>query len=480
MPTQTSLLYDCASLSSDTNLLIVGRKPLLKQYTPPEDLGESWDAMLKSLVPADAGSVTGTWVGSRRVWVAMLPERCSRHNSPTRAWAIPGLVKKCAGKSDLNVVLLTDKRDRIPGMAMAVARAFPIYDRKSGKQKQRTVKVCGLAGTESGFQSVKDDTIQPTLDGIRLAARLFDTPPDELSTDAFVEEARAVVSQFGGEISVIAGEDLDRQGFGGLWGVGRAATRKPALVTLKWSPANATRSVAWVGKGIVYDTGGLSIKTKTGMPGMKGDMGGAAAVLGAFCAAVRIKVDYEIMAVLCLAENAVGPDSIRPDDILSLRSGKTVEVNNTDAEGRLVLGDGVAWAAEHSPDLIIDLATLTGAALVATGKVHAALYCNDDAVETAAVKAGRSVGEPAHPLVYAPELFRKEFKSSVADMKNSVKDRANAQSSCAGQFVGNHLPEPSPRWLHIDLAGPSWGAGGRGTGYGVGLLLALGPGPTVE
>jgi probable aminopeptidase NPEPL1 len=197
-------------------------------------------------------------------------------------------------------------------------------------------------------------------------------------------------------------------------------------------------------------------------------------VLAAFEAAVRLGSTTAITAVLCLAENSVGPESTRPDDILTMRSGKTVEVNNTDAEGRLVLADGLAWLCEGDrPDELFDLATLTGAALVATGKVHAALYCSDEALEQRVLAVGRAVGEPCHALPYAPELFRKEFRSPVADMKNSVKDRANAQSSCAGQFIANHLPAGAPPWCHIDLAGPAESADGRGTGFGVGLLLGL-------
>ena len=209
------------------------------------------------------------------------------------------------------------------------------------------------------------------------------------------------------------------------------------------------------------------------MPGMKMDMAGAAAVLAAFEAAVQLGLDKRLTAILCIAENAVGPNATRPDDILTMYSGKTVEVNNTDAEGRLVLADGVAWASKHrSPDIIVDMATLTGAQAAATGKRHAALYCNDDALEQEAVEAGRRSGDLAHPLPYCPEFFRKEFNSLVADMKNSVKDRGNAQSSCAGQFVGNHLDKYTGKWLHIDMAAPAK-RNGRGTGYGVGLLLAL-------
>src|SRR5690606_14507924 len=180
----------------------------------------------------------------------------------------------------------------------------------------------------------------------------------------------------------IQGEELERRGFGGLWNVGKTAEEKPALVILRYEPKGATQHVAWVGKGIVYDTGGLSIKTRGNMAGMKCDMGGAAAVMGAFVAAMEQKPNVAITALLCLAENAVGPSAYRPDDIITLYSGKTVEINNTDAEGRLVLGDGVAYASKHlSPDVIVDLATLTGAQLIATGKRHASIVCNDPELE---------------------------------------------------------------------------------------------------
>jgi probable aminopeptidase NPEPL1 len=154
-------------------------------------------------------------------------------------------------------------------------------------------------------------------------------------------------------------------------------------------------------------------------------------------------------------------------------SGKTVEVNNTDAEGRLVLADGIAWALRHvHPDVLIDLATLTGAQLVATGKRHAAIVSNDAELEAACIVAGRTSGELVHPLPYCPEMFRAEFKSEVADMRNSVKDRMNAQSSCAAQFIADHMGDATTPWLHVDIAGPAE-ADNRATGYGVGLLLTL-------
>ena len=245
--------------------------------------------------------------------------------------------------------------------------------------------------------TIDTDALSILLEEVRFAARLVDTPTAELHTEAFVELARETAADVGANIDILEGESLAHAGLGGLWGVGRAATRPPALVILDYTPQNPTpetKTIGWVGKGIVYDTGGLSLKGKTGMPGMKTDMGGAAAVIGAFRAAVRRKPKHRILALLCLAENAIGPEATRPDDILSMYSGRTVEINNTDAEGRLVLADGVAYLTRHhKPDVVIDLATLTGAQLVATGHRHAAIVCNDDTLEDIAVKVGRATGD---------------------------------------------------------------------------------------
>ncbi|MCK6502293.1 leucyl aminopeptidase family protein [Myxococcota bacterium] len=478
MPTRTDLTFtaDLTTFATLPQVLVIGRRARLQDPALRQALGvddATWAALLEDADPGDEGATAETRLPGeppRRVVLGVLPEACSRHNSPARAWAIPAMVDKVGGKKDAGVILAVDGTDTALASAMAVARALPLFDRKSGETGSRTVTLAAF--TPAG--PAEEARGPAAVDAVRLACRLFDTPTAELHTDAFVAEALAVASAAGASATVIQGQALVEQGLGGLHAVGRTAIHGPALVALVHAPAGAVRTVALVGKGIVYDTGGLSLKGKDHMPTMKGDMGGAAAVLAAFQALVQVGCPHKLVAVLCLAENAIGPDAYRPDDIITCYSGKTVEINNTDAEGRLVLADGVAWACrQHAPDVLVDLATLTGAALVATGKVHAGVYCNDEELETATVAAGRRAGEPVHPFVYAPELFRKEFKSKVADMKNSVKDRNNAQSSCAGQFIANHLPEPAPAWVHVDIAGPAWGSGDRGTGYGVGLLIEL-------
>jgi len=210
------------------------------------------------------------------------------------------------------------------------------------------------------------------------------------------------------------------------------------------------------------------------MSHMKADMGGAAAVLNSFATIVQNKLNVRVHALLCLAENAIGPKAFRNDDILHMYSGKTVEINNTDAEGRIVLGDGVAYASKNlNPNIIIDIATLTGAQLVNTGIVHAGILTPLEDTEQRAINAGKKTGDLVFPFLYARELLISTFDSKVADMKNSVSDRANAQASCAGHFVESHLhADYKGEWLHVDIAGPSFQSD-RATGYGTALLYQI-------
>ncbi len=464
------------SLPAAATLVVVGRADRLGAddvvAALPEGVAAVWPSMLESVSAGDAGGATTTWVDGTpsRVVVGVLPEPCSRHNSPARPHAVASLVGKAPSKGDVAVLLAVDEADHAFAAGCAASRAFPTYSRKEAESEDRTVSIASLA--PSGPVDVPA-RLAPAAEGIRLAQNLVDQPTSELHTKAFADLAERWAAELGCSVVRVEDEELDAQGFGGLWGVGKAAVNGPALVVLTHDPDGAEETLAWVGKGIVYDTGGLSIKGKTNMPGMKTDMGGAAAVLGAFVAAVKSGAKSRIHAILCLAENSVAANATRPDDILHMYSGKTVEVNNTDAEGRLVLGDGVAYANKHlDPTVICDLATLTGAQLIATGKRHAGIVCNDDDLEARCVAAGKSSGDLVHPLPYVPEFFRKEFRSVVADLKNSVKDRMNGQSSCAGQFVAEHLGDFAGEWLHIDLAGPS-SADERGTGFGVALLLDL-------
>jgi probable aminopeptidase NPEPL1 len=275
-------------------------------------------------------------------------------------------------------------------------------------------------------------------------------PPNLLHPDSYADFVRNMVSDLRDEghsvgLEVIRGEELVALGLNGLYGVGKSATHPACLVHLSYvppilgedTPAPA-KSICLVGKGITYDTGGLSLKSKEGMPTMKRDMGGSAGVLGAFRslvldgASLASATPTPIHALLCIAENGIGPDATRPDDVHVMFSGKTVEINNTDAEGRLVLSDGCAYAAKLlNPELIIDMATLTGAQGIATGKRHAALYCSDEQLERYAIEMGKFSGDLAHPVSPPPPL---------------ILSSLTLLSSC--HTVLNSSPLSSPlRWL---------------------------------
>eukprot|EP00322_Chrysochromulina_rotalis_P001467 CAMPEP_0115851750 /NCGR_PEP_ID=MMETSP0287-20121206/12641_1 /TAXON_ID=412157 /ORGANISM="Chrysochromulina rotalis, Strain UIO044" /LENGTH=519 /DNA_ID=CAMNT_0003305789 /DNA_START=33 /DNA_END=1592 /DNA_ORIENTATION=+ len=504
-PRPVNLVFEPPSRAVSRRYVIVGTKEALlcdatKDLLPLGLPVPRWEYLVSL---AEAGSsiegATSQWMftaadGSpSTILAAVLPDACSRHASPVRPHAVTSLVKGSTKPTDLLVVL--DDAAYAGGTACAIGRAYPIFSAKTRRagsadeddDEPPTVRI-GFA-TRDG--PLRNDYVPyaAAAAGVRRAARLVDLPPDKLTTTAFVGEAKAAMERLTSqgrkvECEVISGEALRDGGYGGLWGVGKGAEEPPALVVLSHAPPDAKETVCLVGKSIVYDTGGLSLKTKDGMPGMKSDCGGGAATLAAFEAAVEIGLPegMALHLVLCIAENAIGPSALRNDDIITCLSGLTCEINNSDAEGRLVLADGVAHATavparlpglEGQPDRVIDMATLTGAQLIATGKRHAAIVSNDERAEAAAVAAGRLSGDMVHPLPFAPEFHFPEFKSQVADMKNSVKDRSNAQSSCAATFIHEHLhPEYKGSWVHVDLAGPAW-IEDRGTGFGVGLALGM-------
>ncbi|XP_077982867.1 putative aminopeptidase NPEPL1 [Glandiceps talaboti] len=487
------LKYSSTVSPSDPNdrpVVIIGQLHYLasipfdavKPKLEPRVDGEGFRAAVKCLHPSPTDTCS-LWFNNATV--AALPLKASRHNCPSRAHSITKLVRICLTGVGDECVLLVCERSDVFASACAVARAFSLFSRKSGSTKSskaRTVTVEFVlvgAGKDNPLTEAEAQALETTANSIRLTARIVDTPCNEMNTDHFLQEVQTAVDNLNTEgrnvkLTVIRGEDLNEKGFGGIYGVGKASVNPPALAVLSYTPESATQTISWVGKGIVYDTGGLSIKGKTSMPGMKRDCGGAAAILGAYIAAVKQGFKENLHAVLCLAENSVGPNATRPDDVHIMYSGRSVEINNTDAEGRLVLADGVSYASRDlKSDIIVDMATLTGAQGICTGKLHGAILTNNEKWETACVKAGKTSGDLVFPLVYCPELHFHEFASAIADMKNSVGDRGNAQSSCAGLFIGAHIGFDFPGiWLHIDMASPCH-SGERATGYGVALLLSL-------
>ncbi|MGZ4694573.1 MAG: leucyl aminopeptidase [Acidimicrobiales bacterium] len=313
-------------------------------------------------------------------------------------------------------------------------------------------------------------------DGVVLARDLVNTPGGELTPSALAQAAVEIAERDGMQVSVLTTDDIVAAGLGGLLGVNRGSEQPPRFIELCYAPEGARLSLALVGKGITFDSGGLSLKTAAGMTNMKDDMGGAAAILGAMSAITAVAPKVKVTAYIPSTDNMTGGDATRVGDVLRIRNGKTVEVLNTDAEGRLILADGLAMASEAEPDAILDLATLTGAVEVALGsKVAGLLGSNEawvDQVREAAARSGERVWQL--PMI---DDYRPHLDSEVADLKNIGK-AGQAGTIVAGLFLREFVGEGIP-WAHLDIAGTAWTEADdvestRGaTGYGVRLLLEL-------
>ncbi|MBC7557924.1 MAG: leucyl aminopeptidase [Dermatophilaceae bacterium] len=311
------------------------------------------------------------------------------------------------------------------------------------------------------------------------ARDLVNQAPNELFPETFAALVKARAAGSGVKVSILDEAGLTKGAFGGHLTVGSGSARGPRLVTLHYSPAKATKHVAFVGKGITFDSGGLTIKPKAGMATMKCDMAGAAAVASAVFAIAELGLPVEITAHLCLAENMPGSSACRPGDVVTMRGGKTVELNNTDAEGRMVLADGLALASEKKPDLIIDIATLTGAAVMALGNRTAAFMSNDDDLRMAVKDIADEAGEPFWPFPLLEDI-RPTLDSSVADLLQSGPVGVIYAGWFLAEFVGNGKNGMPIPWAHLDIAGPAFNDEGpwgytpkQGTGFGIRTLVGI-------
>lgn len=322
-------------------------------------------------------------------------------------------------------------------------------------------------------------------EAIHTVRDLVNTPPSHLYPETFADAATQLAASTNVTVEVLAGDELAEGGFGGIMAVGQGSERGPRLVKVSYSPEGASKHIALVGKGITFDSGGLSLKPPTSMIGMKYDMTGAASVLAATLAAAKLDLDVKVTAWLCIAENMPSGSALRPGDVITVKGGKTVEVLNTDAEGRLVLADGLVAASEEQPDIIVDVATLTGAALVALGNRYVGTM-GDDALVAEVVAAGTRAGETLWPMPIPSEL-RPLLASDIADIANIKPGNTAGGMLIAAAFLKDFIgttgegseKRPIP-WAHLDIAGPAnnggsgWGFTGKGpTGVAVRTLIAL-------
>jgi leucyl aminopeptidase len=342
-----------------------------------------------------------------------------------------------------------------------------------------------------------DDPSPPTLDSLTLlapesaavaaeAARIcaeaqnrardLQGLPSNIATPSYLAE-RATEIAAGHEalsVEVLGREQIAAKKMGGLVAVSQGSAEEPKLITLRYAGGGSGKTLGLVGKGVTFDTGGISLKPSAGMPDMKMDMSGAAAVLEAVGAIAELGLEIDLIAVVPSTENMPSGTAIKPGDIITQYNGTTVEVNNTDAEGRLILADALAYAVEQGADQVVDIATLTGAVMIALGSTYAAVIGNDDELAGEIEAVGRETGELVWRLPLHPE-YKALTKGTVADLTNASSKR-KAGTIYAASFLEEFVGDTP--WAHLDIAGTAWDVGraytgSAASGYGVRLLTAL-------
>ncbi|MCX4909326.1 leucyl aminopeptidase [Streptomyces sp. NBC_00878] len=348
-------------------------------------------------------------------------------------------------------------------------------DAKNGKAPLVEATLLGGKPRDKAFKAAIERATAVS-EELNRARDLVNTPPNDLNPEAFAAVAQAAAKEHGIKVQVLDEKALEKGGYGGILGVGAGSESAPRLVKLSYTSSKAKKHLAFVGKGITYDSGGISLKPAGHNETMKCDMSGAAAVFAAVVAASRLGLDVNVTGWLALAENMPSGSATRPGDVLRMYSGKTVEVLNTDAEGRLVLADALAKASEETPDAIVDVATLTGAMMLALGNRTFGVMANDDAFRTAVHEAAEEVGEAAWPMPL-PEHLKKGMDSPTADIANMGERYGGGL--VAGLFLKEFVGE-GITWAHLDIAGPAFNEQGPfgytpkgGTGSAVRTLVRL-------
>jgi leucyl aminopeptidase len=385
-------------------------------------------------------------------------------------------VRKLSGSTHVDFALGLDDVELVTAVAEGAllgAYAFTSYKSDTNKITPSVTHVHITTSAKVGRKTL--DALSHSSEAVSLVKDLVNTPANDLYPESLVDRVRAAVAELPIAITVWDEKKLTREGFGGILGVGKGSMRPPRLMKLSYHPDGAETHLSLVGKGITFDTGGLSLKTPTGMVGMKYDMTGAATVASVIRAIAQNEWRIRVTAWLAIAENMPSGHATRPNDVLTMHGGTTVEVLNTDAEGRLVLADALVAASAEHPDLLIDVATLTGAATVALGTRHTGAMGSDNEISRL-VEVARERGENIWPMPI-PEESRALLASDIADIANA-KPGNTAGGMLVGaaflrEFVGTTSPDSGASrlpWIHLDIAST---ANNAGSAFGF-----TGPGPT--
>ncbi|HVN76209.1 MAG TPA: leucyl aminopeptidase [Thermoanaerobaculaceae bacterium] len=384
-----------------------------------------------------------------------------------------------------------------------IAVALPVAARDVDPQEARTVALAELALADYRFDRFRSHPDESTkVDGVhvvpvkgedekslrvrlerarrvdslvRLARDWGNRPGNDLTPESFAQEASEMFAGSPVRVTVMGRKELEKDGLRGIVAVGQGSAQEPRLVRLEYRAKKPRASVVLAGKGVTFDAGGISLKPAAEMADMKHDMAGAAAVVAAMRAVAEDGPALKVVGLVPLVENLPSGTAVKPGDIVTMSNGTTVEVDNTDAEGRILLADALAYSARFHPDLLIDLATLTGACKIALGAELAGLFANDDGLAQQLERLGHRTGDRVWRLPLLPE-YRDLLRSEWADLKNSTGKWGSLPASAA--FLARFVPD-KVRWAHLDIAGVSYVQRGRNglrpgaTGFGVRLLLAL-------
>jgi len=452
--------------------------PIHSDHFESADLDVDKPTLIASGFEADAGQIIITQNSSGPCALLGLGKSQKSTNGTFRK---AGTVLAKAAKGfkqisvDLSSIIDDEDVELTRTQAFAEGVLMGAYEFNELKSDPKPTKLSLVSIVGSGRRMDKGlNRAKSTSRGVNLARDLVNTPGGKLTPTVFARIASKVAKEHGLTIKILGLQDIKKAKMGGLLGVNRGSTQQPRFVQLSYRPKKSTkRHVALVGKGITFDAGGLSIKTAQGMSTMKCDMAGAAAVLGTMSALEDLSSPIRVTGYIPLTDNMLGGDATRPGDVLTIRNGKTVEVLNTDAEGRLVLADALSLASEAKPDAIIDLATLTGACMVALGNEYAGLMGTNDELIDQIQQASAKTGEDLWRLPL-PASYRTQLDSEVADVKNIGGSYGGAIT--AGLFLKEFVADDIP-WAHLDIAGPAfadapWGDHPKGaTGFGVRVLL---------
>ncbi|MFD5742703.1 leucyl aminopeptidase [Streptomyces massasporeus] len=447
-----------------------------------ETLGASGGEGEVTKLPAPSGFKTPLVLA---VGLGTVPEKDAEYGTEALRKAAGIAARALAGSKKAAFALpLDDAADAgaIGEGALLGAYSFDAYKdngkdpkAKNGKAPLAEVVLLGGKPRDKAYKAAVERAVAVS-EELNRSRDLVNTPPNDLNPESFAAIAQAAAKEHGIKIQVLDEKALTKGGYGGILGVGSGSAATPRLVKLSYTSSKAKKHLAFVGKGITYDSGGISLKPAGHNETMKCDMAGAASVFAAVVAAARLGLEVNVTGWLALAENMPSGSATRPGDVLRMYSGKTVEVLNTDAEGRLVLADALWAASQEKPDAIVDVATLTGAMVLALGNRTFGIMGNDDAFRAALVEAAEEVGEPAWPMPL-PEHLRKGMDSATADIANMGERMGGGL--VAGLFLREFVGE-GITWAHLDIAGPAFNEGGPfgytpkgGTGTAVRTLVRL-------